>query len=318
MNQVLNKLLNSIMKKFFIFASSLLFVNCSSNQNEELVEESYGLVEVSLGATATDKGETRAFLGTVEGDEIGVKFESSDFMDIFDSYVHEDRHVFRSTLTQDNQSGSFKGRWQDKEEAYAAIFPADPTKQTKVTLGTTGNTYRIIISDEQESPTINDGHMVSCDRIANVLLGGRATKTYGHGIFLSPICTYLYFASYNENVTISSTNHNIAGTTIVTTSTKEWEGDQTFAKGLTITCNGTKSIQATGTHVNRQVPNGVTYDPRVYEFVVCLVPGSFEAGDLHIGGKTNSVALNLERGHMYKIGTIDTPPASPDPTTPTE
>lgn len=295
------------MKKLFLALSVFLFTNCSSNRTEEIEDNGVKLVHASLktSTSSPDDPTTRLYMGGVQGGVIPGTFEGTDHIDVFDDYPLP--HEFKNINGKDMQSAAFDGDWTNTpNQQYAAILPHDP--KNDVILGANGNTYKFTISDMQQTDMVVNNTMVTCDRNANFLIGARSQKNFGpdaeNAMYFGAVCTFLYFYSYESQIPVVSGAHNIAGRTTVVTSKKNWEGETGFSTAVSsITCEGVKTIHANGVkNVQRTDPS---YDKNIYEFIVALVPGTFQPGELSIGSKTNTKKQDLLAGHLYYLGMID-------------
>ncbi|MCQ2254570.1 MAG: hypothetical protein MJZ29_03660 [Bacteroidaceae bacterium] len=296
------------MKKFlFISIVALLAASCSNDDEPVITETKYVKAEmkVSAGQTAT----SRAYLGHIDDDHgsktIGVKFTRGDKMDIYEScsYQQNTKYVFTNQDQGAYQAANFSGTWTTDEGAWAAIFPSSPSN--KMTLlsndanGTGTNIYESVIPQDQTTIGSADGG-VTYDNAANIMVAARYKKEVVETptCFLAPIVCYLYFASRNETVNIVSTAGSISGAVKCTTSKNTWANWENFDGCATIsgTDASAKTITSHGLYMERS---------KKYEHIVCMIPGTFEKGQLTIGSLQNNLKQDLKHVHMYYLGAID-------------
>lgn len=294
-------------KVFFASIAILAFVGCSSD-NEETVTEPKLVKAVMTAETA--EAPTRAYLGHIDDQNgnkvIGVKFQPKDQMDVYEycSYTGDSKYVFSNIDKGNYQSANFAGVWTDDLRAWAAIFPASSNNKmvsmSNNPLSTEGNTYQFVIPQTQKTIVGPDGG-VTYENNANVMVAARYQKEFVETpvCFMAPVVAYLYFASSNENVDITSTAGAICGTATCHTSKNTWSRWEDFHGCATITGTASESnnvIHSKGVYMERS---------NKYEHIVTLLPGSFASGQLVVGTKANSTNHTLEHVNMYYLGVID-------------
>lgn len=297
------------MKKiFFLSMAALAVVSCSSDKEEAVVE--HKLVEATMTAETAETS-TRAYLGHIDSQDghkvTGVKFQLGDQMDVYEycSYQQGTSYVFTCKDEGGNfQSPNFKGFWSEDLSAWTAIFPSSKNnKMIKMTDGevTNGeNIYQFVVPQSQQTIASPDGG-VTYKNEANVMVAARYKKEHVETptCFLSPVVTYLYFASNTQVVTITSGADPICGTAQCKTSTNTWANWSTFENhcaSITGLDSNAKTITSTGIYTERSGK---------YEHIVTLLPGSFAAGQLEIGSLKNQNAQTLKIVNMYYLGSID-------------
>lgn len=296
------------MKKiFFLSMAALAVVSCSSDKEEAVVE--HKLVKATMTAE-TPETLTRAYLGHIDDEHgvkvIGVKFQLNDAMDVYEfcSYQSGTKYVFTNLQRGDYQSANFTGVWTDDLSSWAAIFPASANNKmvamSNDAKNGTGNTYEFVIPQNQSTINGPDGG-VTYQNEANVMVAARYKKVDVETptCCLNPVVAYLYFASSEEHVDITSTAGAICGTATCHTTKNTWANWEDFNECATITGSNNsddKVIHSTGKYMERS---------KMYEHIVCLLPGSFGVGQLVIGSKANTVARELHHVNMYYLGDID-------------
>jgi len=297
---------NINMKKLlFLSAAALCCASCSSDQEDVVSEKELVNVTFTADSEGASTDATRAYFGSVDGSTFKVTFESNstykENMDVFEDASHITKRVFKTKDVEDYQSANFSGTWYNDNEAWAAILPCNSGTVTK--LGTTVD-FQVSIPNEQTTVAVLNNTMVSADRAANIMIGAQDRKV-SPTVFLSPICSYLYFYSHSNTVQITSTQ-SICGTTTITGTPYVWNKweDGPVGGGVrgTTTCTGGNSIQATGVHVSRTTEG---YDNTIYEYIVCIVPGKYPAGSITIKNKTNTKEQDLLPVHLYYLGSVD-------------
>lgn len=296
------------MKKiFFLSMAAIAVVSCSSDK-EEIVTEGK-LVEATITAE-TAETLTRAYLGHIDHQdghqETGVKFQLGDQMDVYEycSYANGTSYIFTCKDLGNFQSPNFKGFWSEDRSAWTAIFPSSSNNQMiSMTDGDVDygeNLYQFVIPQNQETITSPDGG-VTYKNEANVMVAARYKKERVETptCFLSPVVAYLYFASDQPVVSITSSAGPICGTAQCKTTINTWANWSFFAnhcESITGLETNAKTIQSTGIYTTRSSK---------YEHIVCLLPGTFEAGQLVIGTKSNTEKHELKHVNMYYLGSID-------------
>lgn len=272
-----------------------MFASCS-NDNDDSVNEDSDLVPVTMKASTSM--ETRLAWGSVNSGTIGVKFEAGDTYDVFEA-GHSGSHAFTCTSGENTQSASFGGYWHGTSTTGCWAVGMPSGKVNNVEFETLTNRYTFSVPGTQTS--VLDGSNVSPDRNANILIGARNVQT-STACFLTPVCAYLMFTSSSSTATIATTSKPIAGSAYAV-AVNEFLSQPDATKFSVASTGGEaalKTITATG----------VESSTDVYKYVVCIIPGTYEAGDLKItcGSKTvsNTDAITLSSVNVYDLGTIST------------
>lgn len=318
------------MKKYLLFSvAALCLASCSNdNDNNENANKNI-LTPITVGAETDIAGNTtRSTWGATEtaasGEmSIGVKFEDGEKFDMYelaeDGTQFDGKQTFTCIDGSNFQSANFTGTWHADGTHWAAVIPSGASNS--VTLHENYNDYNVTIPASQQTSSTTTTYVINeqsitakltCpDNAANVMVAARPDHTSAT-CFFSPVVAYLKFTTSSDisSVIVKSANTIIAGNMFIRTNPDSqyafaWNGWREYVDAVQVITpvsgqSAVHEITATGVSVSG-----------ANEYVVCVLPGTYAAGDLVITKtdgtvlKANTKAQTLSAVYLYNLGNID-------------